>query len=78
MKITSWNVNGIRAACKKDFLKWFIKTNADIVCLQEIRAQLEQMPKDLIKPEGYYSYFNFAERMGYSGIAVYTKKKPLK
>ena len=78
MRIISWNVNGIRAACKKDFLKWFIKTNADIVCLQEIRAQLEQMPKDLIKPEGYYSYFNFAEKKGYSGTAVFAKKKPLK
>lgn len=78
MKITSWNVNGIRAAYKKDFLKWFVKTNADIVCLQEIRVQSEQMPKDLIKPEGYYSYFNFAGRKGYSGVAIYTKKKPLK
>jgi len=78
MRIASWNVNGIRAAYKKDFLKWFIKTNADIVCLQEIRTQLEQMPKDLIKPEEYYSYFNFAEKKGYSGTAVFTKKKPLK
>jgi len=78
MKILSWNINGIRAAYKKNFLKWFKKTNADIVCLQEIRAQKEQIPKNLIKPKGYYSYFNFAEKKGYSGVAVYTKKEPLK
>ncbi len=77
MKILSWNVNGIRAVYKKDFLKWFTKTNADIVCLQEIKAQSEQIPEELIKPKRYYSYFNFAKKKGYSGIAVYTKKKLL-
>jgi len=76
MKILSWNINGIRAAERKNFLKWFKKVNADIVCLQEIKAQEEQIPKDLIKPKGYYSYFNFAEKKGYSGVAVYTKRKP--
>jgi len=78
MKIISWNVNGIRAVYKKNFFKWMKKTNPDILCLQEIKAQKEQIPEELIKPEGYYSYFNFAERKGYSGVAVYTKKKPLK
>ena len=76
MKIISWNVNGIRAVHRKDFLKWFIKTDADIICLQETKAQKEQIPEDLIKPKGYYSYFNFAERKGYSGVAVYTKREP--
>jgi len=78
MKIISWNVNGIRAVYKKNFLKWFIKTDPDILCLQEVRAQKEQIPEELIKLKGYYSYFNFAEKKGYSGVAVYTKKKPLK
>ena len=78
MKIISWNVNGIRAVHRNNFLKWFKKINADIVCLQEIRAQKEQIPEDLIKPKGYYSYFNFAEKKGYSGVSVYTKVKPIK
>jgi exodeoxyribonuclease-3 len=78
MKIISWNINGIRAVYRKNFFKWMKKTNPDILCLQEIKAQKEQIPEELIKPEGYYSYFNFAERKGYSGTAVYTKKKPLK
>ncbi len=77
MKILSWNVNGIRAAYKKDFSKWLTRIKADVICLQEIKAQSEQIPKDLIKPRGYHSYFNFAEKKGYSGVAVYTKKEPL-
>jgi len=78
MKIISWNVNGIRAVYRKNFFKWMKKTNPDILCLQEIKAQKGQIPEELIKPEGYYSYFNFAERKGYSGVAVYTKKRPSK
>ena len=77
MKIISWNINGLRAIYKKNFLKWLAKTRADIVCLQEIRAQPEQLTSDLIKPKGYYSYFNPALKKGYSGTAVYLKKKPL-
>ena len=78
MKIISWNVNGIRAAIKKGFLEWFQKTKADIVCLQEMRAELGQMPANLVKPDGYYAYFNIARKKGYSGVAIYTKEKPLK
>ena len=78
MKIISWNVNGLRSAYKKGFLKSFEKINADIICLQEVRAKKEQLPKELINIEGYYSYFNPAIRKGYSGTAVYTKEKPLK
>jgi len=78
MKIISWNVNGIRAAVKKGFLEWFQKTKPDIVCLQEVRAELGQMPANLVKPHGYYAYFNTARKKGYSGVVVYTKEKPLK
>jgi exodeoxyribonuclease-3 len=78
MKIISWNINGIRAIYKKDFLKWLKETKADIICLQEIRAQKEQLPSDLIKPRNYHLYFNLAAKKGYAGVAVYTKKKPLK
>lgn len=78
MKIVSWNVNGIRAVYKKGFLKWLNGFKADIVCLQEIKAQPEQLEQELIKPEGYYSFFNPAQKKGYSGTAVYTKIKPKK
>ena len=78
MKIISWNINGIRAIYKKNFLDWFIATNADIVCLQEIKAQKEQIPSDLLELKNYFFYFNPAIKKGYAGMAVYTKQKPLK
>lgn len=77
MKIISWNVNGLRAVYKKGFLQWFEKAEADIVCLQEIKAQIGQVPPDLVGPKGYLSYFNPAVRPGYAGVAVYTKREPL-
>jgi len=76
MRIISWNVNGLRAAARKGFNLWLKKSKADIVCLQEIKAHPSQLTPDLIKPEGYYSYFNSAQRKGYSGVAVYSKEKP--
>jgi exodeoxyribonuclease-3 len=78
MKIISWNINGIRAIYTKNFLDWFLTTKADIVCLQEIKAQEGQIPDDLLKIQDYYFYFNQAIKKGYSGVAVYTKQKPLK
>jgi len=77
MRIISWNINGIRAVYKKGFLDWFYKENADIVCLQEIKAKEEQVPVNLQKINGYFSYFNPAVRPGYSGTAVFTKQKPI-
>jgi len=76
MKIVSFNVNGIRAAVRKGFLKWFQESKADIICLQEVRAEIEQMPSDLVNFHGYYSYFNVAMKKGYSGVAIYSRKKP--
>ena len=78
MKILSWNVNGIRAVYKKGFLDWLKKSRADIVCLQETKAQKEQLPFDLTQPKNYHSYFNSAARKGYGGVAIYTKEKPSK
>lgn len=78
MKVISWNVNGLRAVYKRNFLKWLAGSKADIVCLQEAKAQIEQLPPDLIKPKNYHSYFNLAVKKGYSGVVVYTKKKPLR
>jgi exodeoxyribonuclease III len=74
MKFVSWNVNGIRACVKKGFLDYFHDVDADIFCIQESKLQEGQIDLEL---EGYYQYWNYAERKGYSGTAVFTKKKPL-
>ena len=77
MRIFSWNVNGIRAAKKKGFLKFIKKFNPDILCLQEIKAEESQLPEDLINILDYFSYFNSAKtKKGYSGVAIYSKIKP--
>ena len=77
MKILSWNVNGIRAMQKKGFLDWLYKESPDILCIQETKAQKEQLTSDLINPTDYYTYWNSAERKGYSGVAIFSKTKPL-
>ena len=74
MKLVSWNVNGIRACVRKGFLDYFQEVNADIFCLQETKLQAGQIELDL---EGYYQYWNYAVKKGYSGTAIFTKKKPL-
>ncbi len=76
MKIISCNVNGIRAAYRRGFLKWLKDSEADIICLQEVKAQREQFSDDLLKIPGYNFHLNSAIKKGYSGTAVYTKKKP--
>lgn len=75
MELVSWNVNGIRACIKKGFIDFFEKENADIFCLQETKVQEEQIP---FKLDGYYQYWNFAEKKGYSGTAIFSKIKPIK
>ncbi len=71
VRLISWNVNGIRAVHKKGFLDWFDKEETDVLCLQETKAHLEQLPKKLVNVSGYQSYFHSAERKGYSGVATY-------
>ncbi|MBC7386216.1 MAG: exodeoxyribonuclease III [Cryobacterium sp.] len=78
MKIQSWNVNGIRAAQKKGFEKWFSECGADVVCLQETKANPDQLDAFLLKPEGYFSYWHSAEKLGYSGTAIYSREEPLR
>lgn len=78
MKIISWNVNGIRAVYKKGFLEWFKHAKADIVCLNEVKAHKNDIPKELLSIKGYYAFFSFAQKKGYSGVAIYTKKKPVR
>lgn len=74
MKLISWNVNGLRACVNKGFMDTFKNLDADIFCLQETKLQEGQIELDL---EGYYDYWNYAEKKGYSGTAVFTKEKPL-
>ena len=75
-RILSWNVNGLRAVHKKGFLDWFKEEKPDILCLQETKAQEEQLPDEVRNIEGYHSYFSSAVKKGYSGVAIYTKEEP--
>ena len=74
MKLISWNVNGLRACLQKGFLEYFNEMDADIFCIQE--SKLQQGQVDLQIP-GYHQYWNYAEKKGYSGTAIFTKKEPL-
>lgn len=74
MKLISWNVNGLRACMEKGFLDFFNKVDADIFCLQETKLQAGQISLEL---PGYYQYWNYAQKKGYSGTAMFTKKEPL-
>ncbi len=74
MKLISWNVNGLRACVGKGFLDFFHEADADIFCLQETKLQEGQIDLEL---PGYFQYWNYAEKKGYSGTAVFTKKEPL-
>jgi len=76
MKILSWNVNGIRAADKKGLFNWFKDEQPDILCLQETKAQPEQIPPHLKNTPGFHIFFSSAEKKGYSGVATYSKIKP--
>ncbi|TXD36842.1 exodeoxyribonuclease III [Lujinxingia vulgaris] len=73
MKIYSWNVNGLRACVRKGFLDWLDGSEADVVGLQEVRALPEQLTRASREPEGWHTYFNPAERKGYSGVGIYSR-----
>lgn len=74
MKLISWNVNGIRACMQKGFMDFFTAADADFFCLQETKLQEGQID---FAPAGYYAYWNYAEKKGYSGTAIFTKREPL-
>lgn len=76
MKIVSINVNGIRAAAKKGMFEWLQVLGADVVCLQELKAQPDQIAGEPFHPEGYHTYFHSAQKKGYSGVGIYCKQKP--
>ena len=79
MRIISWNVNGLRANVKKGGFDWFLNESPDIFCIQEVKAEAEQLEEGVRHPAGYFSYFDHSKgRKGYSGVAVYTKVEPTK
>jgi len=76
MKIITYNINGIRAVLKKDFLRWLQAASPDVLCLQEIKAMEDQFDKSVFEEIGYHFYSFSAEKKGYSGVAILSKKKP--
>ena len=77
MKILSWNVNGIRACRRYGFLDWFAVQAADVVCIQETKARREQLDEDLAEPLGYHAFWHSAKKRGYSGVATFSKRRPI-
>ena len=76
MRVISVNTNGIRAAAKKGFFEWLARQKADVVCIQETKAQEHQLSDGIFKPKGFHCYYFDAEKKGYSGVAIYSKKEP--
>ena len=78
MKIITLNLNGIRSASRKGLYPWLKTQNADFVCLQELKAQEEDLSEDIKSPDNYFGYFSYAIKKGYSGVGIYCRHKPIK
>ena len=76
MQIITLNLNGIRAAVKKGFFEWLAAQSADIVCVQELKAQLPDLSNEMLSPDGYQGYFHCAVQKGYSGVGIYCRNPP--
>jgi exodeoxyribonuclease III len=76
LRVVTLNLNGIRSAAREGFFGWLENQNADVVCLQEIKAQAQDLDDTMRAPAGYRGHFHFAEKKGYSGVALYTRKPP--
>jgi exodeoxyribonuclease-3 len=76
MRIITVNLNGIRSAAGKGFYEWMAEQDADIVCLQELKAQEQDMTAQMLAPPGYHGYFHYAEKKGYSGVGLYSRELP--
>jgi exodeoxyribonuclease-3 len=76
LRIISLNLNGIRSATSKGLFSWLEKQSADVICLQELKAQAPDMTREMLQPEGLFGYFHYAEKKGYSGVGIYSKKQP--
>ena len=77
IKIACWNVNGIRSIVKKGFYDWLTREKPDILCLQETKVSPEDIPAELISPDGYHTYWNAPQKKGYAGVAVWSREKPV-
>jgi exodeoxyribonuclease-3 len=78
IRLLCWNVNGIRSVSNKGFLEWLNSESPDILAIQETKARPEQLDADLLEPANYMTYWNYPERKGYSGVALYTREQPAK
>jgi exodeoxyribonuclease-3 len=76
LRVITLNLNGIRSAATKGFLEWLATQNADVVCLQEIKAQAADLPDTLRQPPGWHTSFHYAEKKGYSGVAIFSRHAP--
>jgi exodeoxyribonuclease-3 len=76
VKIITLNLNGIRSASRKGFLEWLPQQRADVICVQELKAQAADMTEELLAPAGYQGHFHYAEKKGYSGVGIYSKSAP--
>jgi exodeoxyribonuclease-3 len=76
VRIISINLNGIRSATSKGFIDWLALQDADVICLQELKAQAADMTEQMLMPHGYHGYFHYAQKKGYSGVGIYTREKP--
>ncbi|MEM7020907.1 MAG: exodeoxyribonuclease III [Pseudomonadota bacterium] len=75
-RVITANVNGIRAAAKKGFFTWLESKKADVVCIQETKAQIDQLSDPIFSPDGYHCYYHDAQKKGYSGVAIYSRHEP--
>ncbi|MFZ1824494.1 MAG: exodeoxyribonuclease III, partial [Chitinophagales bacterium] len=76
MKIATYNLNGIRSAINKDWLNWIKQTDFDVICVQELKAQPDQLDLSVFEDAGYHAYLHSAEKKGYSGVGIFCKQKP--
>ena len=76
MRIVTLNLNGIRSAASKGFYEWLAQQEADIVCLQELKAQAADMAGPMLAPPGFHGYFHYAQKKGYSGVGLYSRREP--
>ncbi|MFV1921070.1 MAG: exodeoxyribonuclease III [Methylotenera sp.] len=76
MRIITLNLNGIRSAANKGFFPWLQQVQPDVICLQELKAQADNMTQEMLAPEGYVGNFHYALKKGYSGVGIYSKQKP--
>lgn len=76
LRIITSNLNGIRSAARKGFFEWMAAQEADVVCVQELKAQARDMAPEMVSPPGYFGHFHYAEKKGYSGVGIYSRREP--